>query len=233
MKIQSKFQDYYDAYQYNLGEDVFYNRNMNLRVLENEIIKEPSYLEECNDIFRKYLPNKSENTDWKSKRTHSELLFNIVFIGDKIVPYCTIYYGKFSDYLIENNVEYQNIFFLEDAHNISEMSVYRRIRNFENHLSKDYTSLFNKIREITKEPIVSFSSYNNYSGVSDLIRMKRGTTLNPSLKELGFSKIIEPHVIIQELELYIKKYNNVEKEVQFSNELKIQNAGFDKNSFRN
>ena len=233
MKIQSKFQDYYDSYQYNLGEDVFYDRNMNLRVLEGVLIKEPDYLEACNDIFRKYLPNKSENTDWKSKRTHSELLFNIVFIGDKIVPYCTIYYGKFIDYLIGDKIEYRNLFSLEDIHNVPDMSVRRRIRDFENHLIKDYTSLSNKIREIITEPIVSFSSYNNYTGCSDLVKMKRGTMLNPSLKELGLSKIIEPHVIIQEIELFIKKHSSIEKEVKFSNELKIQNAGFDKNSFRN
>lgn len=231
MKIQSKFQDYYDSYQYNLGEDVFYNRNINLRVLENNIIKEPDYLKSCNYIFKKYLPNRTEDINWKTNDIISEMYFNIIFIGDKIIPYCTLYFGDYYHYIIGKNIKYINIFDIEDVIKTSEMTHYN-IRMLKNHLSANYSTLFDKIREITTEPIISFSSYNNCSSCSNLIKMNRGTTLNPSLKELGLNKIIEPHIIIQELELFIKKHRNIEKEVQFSNELKIQNAGFDKNSFR-
>lgn len=34
MKIVSKFEDYYDVYQFQLGENVYYDRNMNLRYVE-------------------------------------------------------------------------------------------------------------------------------------------------------------------------------------------------------
>lgn len=231
MKIQSKFQDYYDSRQYNLGEDVFYNRNMNLRVLENGIVKEPKCISYCDTIFIKYL--SSSHRDIKSK-THgilSELYFNIVFIGDKIIPYCTLYFGNYKGYISGDQIEYKNIFSSDDIIDVQQIPSFF-IRRCKDHLNDNYSSLFMQIRKISKEPIISFSSYNNYSGVSDLVKMNRGTTLNPSLKELGLSKIVEPNIVIQELEMFIKKHSNIEKEVEFSNELKILNAGFDKNSFR-
>lgn len=230
MKIISKFKDYYDSETYNLGEDVFYDRNMNLRYIENNIIKEGTEVKNCIEIFKKYLPRYyTPFKRYKTKDIKQELYFNIVFIGDKIVPYCTLYFGDYYNYIIGKNIEYINIF-NNDIDNTLHTDIIRRSKN---HLNTNYFTLFNKIREITKEPIVSFSSYNNYSNISNLIKMNNGVMLNPSLKELGFSKIIKPSEIIQELELFIKKYNNVEKDIKFSNELKILNAGFDSKSFRN
>ncbi len=77
---------------------------------------------------------------------------------------------------------------------------------------------------------MSYSSYRNNK--SDYIKMRESTMLNPCLKDLGFSKILEPNIVIQELELYINKMNLQEKKIEFSNDLKITNAGFDKNSFK-
>ena len=62
MKIVSKFEDYYDVYQFQLGENVYYDRNMNLRYVEknewnNFIVKDSELIRKCNDFFRKYLPN--------------------------------------------------------------------------------------------------------------------------------------------------------------------------------
>ena len=231
MKIQSKFQDYYDSFQFGNGEDVYYNRNMNLRYLDSRgiILSSPDILE-CNKIFQKYLQNNMRDVDLKQRKTISTLTFNIIFIGNKMIPYCIMHYG---DYFSEK-VEYTNIFSLEDLDSIDKLYLSNfRLKYISKHLTKNYQDLFNKIREISKEPIISYSSYKTNIDISEYITMKSGTMLNPSLKELGLSKIIDPLQVIQELELFIKENLTIEKEVQFSNELKIQSAGFDKNSFRN
>jgi len=231
MKIQSKFQDYYDSFQFGNGEDVYYNRNMNLRYLDSRgsILSSTDILE-CNKIFQKYLRNNMRDTDWKQRKIISTLTFNIIFIGNKIIPYCIMHYG---DYFSEK-VEYANIFSHNDIELIDKWYLSNsKIKYIKEHLAKNYQDLFNKIREISKEPIVSYSSYKTNGIISEYIAMKPGTMLNASLKELGLSKIIDPLQVIQELELFIKENITVEKEVQFTNELKIQNAGFDKNSFRN
>lgn len=236
MKIQSKFQDYYDSFQFDNGEDVYYNRNMNCRYLDTRglIISSPDIIE-CDKIFQKYLPNRSDikqQTSRNSEIKRSVLTFNIIFIGNKIVPYCSLYYGDYFDYITGKNVEYINIFSLDDINNQFELTNFR-LKYIKEHLTKNHRDLFNKIREISKEPIISYSSYKNKNNISEYIIMRYGTMLNPSLKELGLSKIVESSQVIQELELFIKGNVTVEKEVQFSNELKIQNAGFDEKSFRN
>ena len=170
------------------------------------------------------------DVDLKQRKTISTLTFNIIFIGNKMIPYCIMHYG---DYFSEK-VEYTNIFSLEDLDSIDKLYLSNfRLKYISKHLTKNYQDLFNKIREISKEPIISYSSYKTNIDISEYITMKSGTMLNPSLKELGLSKIIDPLQVIQELELFIKENLTIEKEVQFSNELKIQSAGFDKNSFRN
>ncbi len=64
---------------------------------------------------------------------------------------------------------------------------------------KSHIDLYNAIRNITKVPIVSYSSYRNNK--NDYIKMSESTMLNPCLKDLGFSKKLEPNIVIQELEL--------------------------------
>ena len=49
---------------------------------------------------------------------------------------------------------------------------------------------------------------------------------------IGFSKIMSAQNVIQEIELFLNKISNTETDIEFSNNLKIINAGFDKNSFR-
>ena len=62
--------------------------------------------------------------------------------------------------------------------------------------------------------------------------MNTAVILNPRLKEIGFSKIMSAQNVIQEIELFLNKPCNSETNKEFSNDLKIINAGFDKNSFR-
>ena len=62
--------------------------------------------------------------------------------------------------------------------------------------------------------------------------MNTAVVLNPRLKEIGFSKIMSAQNVIQEIELFLNKISNPETDIEFSNNLKIINAGFDKNSFR-
>lgn len=236
MKIISKFQDFYDSYQFNYGEDVYYDRNMNLRKLNQingyDFIEDSPLIRNCTELFKKYLPRDLSSCDYKTKTNSNLITFNIVFIGEQIIPYITLFQdGNFLN--IKDSINFYDIDSFESFYNESKIFKGYTIKNVRNHFKQNYIDLYNKIRIITKEPIISFSNYRNEdSNISRYIQMTFGTMLNPSLKELGFSKILDSLFIIQELELFIKKYNNIEKNIEFSNELKINNAGFDKNSFK-
>ena len=233
MKIVSKFEDYYDVYQFQLGEDVYYDRNMNLRYVEknewnNFIVKDSELIRECNDFFRKYLPN---NYCMSYKADEQEALsYDICFVGEKIIPFITIYNSKYlpdaTSFKFIHSIEEWNLY-LESKQNYISSKLLSYVNE---HFAKSHIDLYNAIRNITKVPIVSYSSYRNNK--SDYIKMSESTMLNPCLKDLGFSKILEPNIVIQELELYINKINLQEKNIEFSNDLKITNAGFDKNSFK-
>lgn len=238
MKIVSKFQDYYDSYQFRYGEDVYYERNMNLREFVKEkrsnfmICKESNLVIECNEIFHKFMKTNFYTIE-------NQVSFDICFIGEKIVPFITVFDTKYS----YSAKKFDFFFNYEDLFNYLEIMkkkdnflenfyIKNTLKKAEEHFNRNFIDLYNNIRSICKEPIISYSAYRNNSDINEIIKMNSKTMLNPCLKELGFSKAIDPFIVIQELELFIKKLSNVEKEVEMSNEIKILNAGFDKHSFK-
>lgn len=222
MKIISNFSDYYDGCQYMCGEDTVFPRYLNngswknskhssdlLWEFDEEILKKSS------EIFKKELKNYGYV---KNSYIASE---NILFIGEKIIPFIVYEkreYGENSD----------RIFYFELEEALKNNINFAR-KNIKNFFNKDFTSLYNKIREIHNDVIVLYSSFSSYEG-SFNEKIRRGTNLNPKLKDLGLSKFLEPHEVIQEIEMFLNKEKV--KNTTFTDKEKLHQAGFDKNSFK-
>ena len=230
MKIISKFSDYYDSCTYMCGENIVYERNMNLRKevkgtykynkkihTTHTIIQDSPQIKEIKEIIDKYITNwlgyiKSYN------KPYSIHFRAFVIIGDKFYPFIEEnYYDKDNKFIKRELIfDYTSDI---DYH-------------YKTHIIINYNDMIKKIREISNEPIISYSSYEQKEDVSYYIKMNKGVMLNPSLKELGFSKLIPAHEVIQEIEMFINRINNVETDVEFSDKQKLNNAGFDKHSFK-
>ena len=253
MKINSNFEDYYYSCQYMCGEDVYFERISNLMTLTSnkELYSEKFYkaptelLNSLNHTFEKYVPKhyKRDNT----------FHFSIAIIGEKIITFITeivtlnlkekdnVFESDKFNYKISFHFNYED--FKEKTNLKSDKNKSRylysscsKILNLANeHFSNSYIDLYNNIRKKCKEPIISYSSYSDSftdSNIPEHLIINKGTNINSNLKRLGFSKIIPSNLVIQEIEIYLNKLNSVEKESNFSDNIKIQNAGFDKKSFR-
>src|SRR5574344_1486269 len=92
MKIVSKFEDYYDSLQYNYGENVYYERNMNLRNIEKEkycsgwLIKDSPLVNECEEIFKSYIRNYNYH--------NYHYYLSVCIVGEKIIPFVTVFNKK-------------------------------------------------------------------------------------------------------------------------------------------
>jgi len=222
MRIISKFYDYYDNQCHLIfSKDLVYERVLNdaTFISKKETSKWRNYsfknsvskveinkpvLDDLNKVFNKYLQDKG-NT------------FSLLIIGEKIVPFITRVSGEY------NNYQYDFLYSNEEEH-MTKAEV--------EFIKRDFTDLYNKIREITLAPIVSYSQYEGSYLLSESTRMRYGANFNSILYYLGAQKYLEGFLLLQEIELYLNKLKYQEKEVKFSNEVKIKNAGFDKYSFR-
>ncbi len=76
-------------------------------------------------------------------------------------------------------------------------------------------------------PIFYIKSHENYGKPYHAIK-------NPKLENLGFAKVLPPHLAYNALQRYVYNQTNPEKPIpEMSNDLKIHQAGFDlKKSFR-
>jgi len=232
MRIISNFQDYYDACQYMCGEDVVYERIMNNRkkvisknlLGQNEfkIIEDPR----LKDLEKLYFSYFGRNPFGRNQTS-------LFFIGEKIV--------QFLHYKIEiKNDKNGEISYIDNfLYNEEDIFDYydKEIKFLnKNAYIKDKNKLNDfqhKVREIVPEvPLIYFGTYesglyeNNHTKITHI-------TLNPMLKKFKFKNKMDSFEVIQEIELFLKKYNSIEKEVDFSDKEKIIQAGFDlKTSFR-
>lgn len=222
MKIISNFSDYYDGCAFYCAEDIVYNRQLDNGKNVNEYKyagitykKDEELIEKLNEIFKSYYSNIFLYNDKLYNSSFLSYKKSIAYIGEKIIPF-VIMDSR------DENIEREIFFNKEDVwesfnKNVKSFSFYKRnINNFFD--LKTHKDCFNKIREISKDPIIIFANNNS--------------SVNCSLKDLGFSKVIEPYEVLQELELFINKINTQEKEVDFDNKIKIKNAGFDDKSFK-
>ena len=222
MRIISKFDDFYDYNcQFICSKELVYERNLNDSkfISKKETSKWKNYsfknsvskveinnevLDKLNKTFNFYLQDRDSN-------------FSIIIIGEKVIPFITRVSGSYNDYkyefLYENELE----------------NMTKKEQTF---MKRNFNDLYNKVREITKAPIVSYSIFEDSFLEPEPIRMRRGANFNSILSKLKLQNFIEGFLLLQEIEMYLNKEKYSEKEVKFSNEIKIKNAGFDKNSFK-
>lgn len=219
MRLLTNFQDYYDNCTYTCGEDVVYQRTLGnysknndnrfmRRVVPSEILDRISNL--YNEYYgRNRYINKS-----------------LVIIGEKVIPF--IQFQKEYNSPIITIINEKNLESIK-----SESIYYFNMKTLYEHFSKNHIDFYRRLRDITSEPIVSIGISFKYDVETSYFMQNGYITLNPKLKDIeGFSKSVPSSEVIQELEMYINKLNNKETEVRFSNENRIQQAGFDSNSFR-
>ena len=224
MKIQSSFNDFYDYAAYYLGEDTYYKRETNDRQLHtlynNSFYKDNPYLniDLLNNIFEKY---KVYTGDYHPGRKHDQIYNTpaILIVGEKVIPFFT---HTIATYTAKNNT-----FTLQYA----IASMHQLSKKEQTWLTNNFTDLYNALREICKEPIVLFSSIESDDSIHDRHKLSFGTTINPQLKQIkGIQSLISAEQVIQELELYINKEQNI---VHITDDnTKRDSAGFDKHSFK-
>jgi len=221
MKIISKFKDYYDFSCTYIDNSIVYERTLNdyTRVIKKEefytsdmIIGDNKTISDLNDLFAKNI---------LLFRGIDFLSCSFIIIGDFIKPY--ISYTKDNKVIAIDNL--YSVLELLPEHKY----LHKHVKNF---MDLNYMELLKKIRKISSAPIVSYSPYSDPWDTADNIKMKRGSNFNSNLKSLGIHKLIEGPIVIQELEMFLRKEDS--SDIVLSNNNKITNAGFDlKNSFRN
>lgn len=220
MKIVSKFQDFYDGCSYMCG-DVFYERKLNFLELKDShspLMKMPEKYKNESKLIRDEFDKK-----YKSYR---EYFYSFVIIGDIITPFITcepkvnqyefIYKGDSLDSILNSHENSWNKEFLE--------------KDISKFLNKDHSEFLLRVREISDVPVISISTYRDEWGVPDVKKMATTITFNPVLKSLQFGGVMEPHIAIQEIEMFINKIRI--KEVEFNDKIKLSQAGFDDKSFK-
>jgi hypothetical protein len=235
MKILTNFQDYYDGCALGMcGEkDLVLERYRDNKYI-NEQSEEGKLRKEIKKVFQKYSYGNERNI------YKNQVMYSFVIVGDIIVPFFTI-----RNYII--SVGYKSIVAysieeLEEKINILNKDEYLRFelnkldkKWLNNFLTKNWDDLLKSLRVVTKEPLISYSLYkDNLDGsIAQKVMMESMLEINPILKKLELIKKLSPEQIIQELEMYLRKEKNQEKEVFFSNKEKIVQQGFDlKTSFR-
>ena len=222
MNIQSNFGDYYDSCSYMCGENVFYKRIINNRVLVGGNKNEWGY------------------TQHKRFTEDNKLLSNLHSVFNKYTPIgdCAVLLigEKVYSFILRRTVNYTEA--PKDMYS-NPKDIYKYHISFEGntpqekqHLAANYIDLYNAIRVIDTSPIILFSSYRDQTDQHSGQEMDTPVVLNPQLKRIGLSKFIPNYEVIQELELYINNCTNTESTITLSDVQKANNAGFDKHSFR-
>lgn len=227
MKIQSSFDDFYDYASYYLGEDTYYKREINDRQLENMcgniFYKDnPSLnLDELNKTFNKYkiytYSPYTRNIKYICNETYN--VKTILILGEKVIPF---YIYTVATYIPEKGTHTME-YAAAKPHQLSKAE--------QTWLTSNFINLYNAIRSICKEPIILFSSIKSDDSVHDRHKLSFGTTINPQLKQIkGIQSLLQPEQVIQELELYLNKEQNI---VHITDDkTKRDSAGFDKHSFK-
>ncbi len=218
MRIISNFEDYYDGCTYMCGENTYYKRVLNLATLTDNA-------EKYSDKYYKLSPLiNTLNTVFNKYR----IRFSICIVGELIVPFIVkSTKGKLrkkTSKFESDSYDYIFEFIFEKQPNMDKYE--------KEHFTKSHIDLYNAIRKICTEPIISFSNYEDlYNDLPMHLQMHRGVNINPKLKQLGFSKHIPNHTIIQEIEMYLNKQTSIPN-LEINEKSKLQTKGFDSQSFK-
>ena len=224
MKIQSSFNDFYDYASYYLGEDTYYRRETNDRQLHtvcgSSFYKDNPCLniDLLDEVFKKYGIRIGDY----NPRIKRDQVYNtpaILIIGERIIPF---FIHTIATYIAKNDA-FTLQYAIANMHQLSKRE--------QTWLTNNFTDLYNALREICKEPIVLFSSIESDDSIHNRHKLRFGTTINPQLKQIkGIQSLLQPEQLIQELELYLNKEQNI---VHITDDkTKRDSAGFDKHSFK-
>lgn len=77
-----------------------------------------------------------------------------------------------------------------------------------------------------------FKEDNTSIIMTNEITYKPQIIINDNLKNISFNKVLNAQLIYQEIEMFLANSNSIEKDVVFSDTIKIAQHGFNKQSFR-
>ena len=214
MRIISTFADFYDGCSYGCGDNTVVFERENDRISKDD-------KDTLSNIYRDYYGSYNSYD-------RTRIYYNsIVIIGEIIIPYI----GHFSRNFINSTITLDVLMSKEDIQNSFYLLNHHRPRMIE-HLNKNHIDFYNKVREVTKEPLIAFTYHSDSFTLPLKHRMDGLVHISPNLKRMGLSKVLEPHMIVQEIEMFINKLNSQEKIVQFTDKEKLVQNGFDNNSFK-
>ena len=225
MRIISPFKDYYDSVNnFDSDKDRFFIRK------EEEI-----------SLYRVFPSDLIEALDFK---TLSRKNNKFVEIYSQFLLLCGKLYGGLNIEITNSDlsvIHHNNIWSLEEFNNIAakypELDFFKYERydwkNRKYTYPKDILSIQQDIKFLTwaienKISILYFDNKTNYLNSSELIGVK-----NYQLSKIEFQKVLDPYTAYQELDMWIGGIISQNKEPEaISDTVKIQQHGFDKNSFR-
>lgn len=232
MKIVSDFQDFYDCMQgMGIDKKIHYERMTDIKF--NILVPSDHFP----DSGIKFLNYRSVYISGKWERNKS-VVKSFLLLAGKSYPFVYLesnetyywtykdfenYYLEKYDYTIEeiNNSKNTNSSMSSEKQSIKDY-LRQTKRHFDNVLPK------NKIVEahrLLSSPIILM----NHVCTTD----ERYVTINPCLKDIGFSKVLQPHEVFQDLSMFIGAELNPEKEtVEISDKDKVVGHGFDNKSFK-
>ncbi|MBE0468068.1 MAG: hypothetical protein IBX55_00990 [Methyloprofundus sp.] len=262
MKIISKFEDYYDFCGYICADEKTWPRVLNLSEAQplrkgqsSQVIHRASvlanlnaaykdkiglgrvyYHTNCTNIERLNLSRKERQALKAARNKHDiDGKASFVIIGDKIFPFVTFRFSfkTFGD----NSVQDKHIFAydLKFAQKIIGTEESHWNKDIQNHFAgKQKEDLLKAVRNLTNEPIVIFSPYEDpLMSMPDNLRMLSGANINGVLKRVRFHEYMEPQFVMQEIDMWLNKIKTNETIIEFNNSHKIESHGFNKKtSFR-
>ena len=212
MRIISDFKDYYDGVAHSFFEkDCIYIRK------ESEISDNEKEIFKILNIYGEgYNRSASISLDY----------YNVFF--------CTLIFFCGKIYTIFHNSDFSKVFFnKEDFINFANKTSGRILPKWSLAVYKadfffELSGKDTKVNQQFNSPIVVFTSYSrkSYCSKSRLIK-------DANLNDFSFASIIDPYTAFQEIYMFMNSiYRNDKDVVQIEDKYRIEQHGFDKNSFR-
>lgn len=255
MKIISKFHDYYDiGSSMGVDESIVYVRNSEMVELSNDDLpmaqgyySEARHVDRVDHILRDVLPNTRRSLFGSDTRE----LINFVGFCGVLYPFVyTRYYDK-------NGREQENFYFeaseeaaiaLDRTHSLRYYSRWMKKDDYKKSTLKNLETLLalripaEDLFHRLKTPVFILPQPDSmverkFAGGYIFDREKKTydpVYINPSLKELGFYRVVDPFTAYQEISMYITGVLGVNKvpPVQISDVHMRDAKGFDERSFK-
>lgn len=251
MKIKSDFKDFYD---YALSGIINQDNNITyVRKLEIVDIKNKATLELFPYDFKEIKTN--EEKEKYALKNNIDLKTKLLKINKFYVLFCgELYYGK--QYVVSENISYGyyskekiiSIAYEYEDFNLTEKDIEfkKRLLTLSNNepilVVKKFSNVIESKPELNYNGwLLSKKEQNKQKEIqaektkiviSDEINEGINYVINDSLKNVSFNKVMEAHIVYQEIEQWLAKQNSIEKEVIFSDIEKRDQHGFDKYSFK-